>query len=542
MVIVLLLLALATLFASWRAWRRLRYSLHMFQLHGYKLSAFAAWLAARPVNFVIRPSHAIGVLLLGGAVALTGMMSDVLLSSLLLASWCVAFASSRRYRSDREKKPLAYTYRLRRLLGVSAACAVIAVALGAWLGYRSALLWPAWPVLAGLLLADFGAPLWVLLAALILEPLEYSFRVGFKQRARQKLRNHRNLHVIAITGSFGKTTVKFVLAEILSHRFNVLATPASYNTPMGICKVVNDMLQPEHQLLIVEMGARYAGDIGELCDLVSPTTGVITAVGAAHLESMESLDAIEFEKGTLAERIPPDGLVVLNVDDERVARMDQRTRAHIMRVSASDTGADVTARDIRFGPEGTAFDVVLASGETSHFSCALLGRHNVTNILLGTAIGLSFGLRLRQISHAVRRVKPVEHRLQLRQEGPITVIDDAFNSNPVGARNAVEILGQFDTGRRVIVTPGMVELGAVEEEENRRFGQSIADNVDLALLVGRTRTRPIVDGLRSRDFPEEHIRVFASLFEARDFLQGYLEPGDVVLYENDLPDHYDEAA
>ncbi len=542
MVIVLLLLIVAVLFASWRAWRRLRYSLHMFQLHGYKLNEFSSWLAVRPFNFVVRPSHVIGLTLLGIAFLLTGRLPSGLLTGLLLAGWCIAFASSRRYRSDREKKALAYTNRLKRLLAVCICLAVAAVAAVLWIDRGAGVLWPAWAVLSGFLIADFGAPFWVMLAAILLEPIEASFRAGFKRKARRKLRDHQDLHVIAITGSYGKTTVKFVAAEILSHRFNVLATPASYNTPMGICKVVNDMLRPEHQILIVEMGARYAGDIAELCALVSPDTGIVTAVGVAHLESMGSVDAIEREKGTLVEAVPSGGLVVLNADDERVSRMDRRAAARVIRVSAAGQPADVMARDIRYGSDGTAFEVTLADGETCGFSCALLGRHNVTNILLGAAVGLSMGLRLRQISHAVRRVKPVEHRLQLRREGSIIVIDDAFNSNPVGAHNAVEILGQFDSGRRVIVTPGMVELGTVEEEENRRLGQAIAENVDLAVLVGSARTQPIVDGLRSRDFPEERIRVFPSLFEARDFLRGYLEPGDVVLYENDLPDQYDEAA
>lgn len=152
------------------------------------------------------------------------------------------------------------------------------------------------------------------------------------------------------------------------------------------------------------------------------------------------------------------------------------------------------------------------------------------------------GLRLRQMTHAVAAIQPVEHRLQLRKEGAITVIDDAFNSNPVGAHNAVEILGQFTTGRRVIVTPGMIELGDIEFEENRRFGEAIAQNADLAILIGPERTTAIAQGLAAQNFPKDQVQVFRSLFEARDFLKQYLREGDVVLYENDLPDQYEEAA
>jgi UDP-N-acetylmuramoyl-tripeptide--D-alanyl-D-alanine ligase len=145
------------------------------------------------------------------------------------------------------------------------------------------------------------------------------------------------------------------------------------------------------------------------------------------------------------------------------------------------------------------------------------------------------------MKHAVARLRPVAHRLQLRKEGPITVIDDSFNSNPVGARNAIEILGQFRSGKRVIVTPGMVELGRQQEEENKKLGEFMADHVDLAVLVGENQTAPIRDGLRSAGFRDDDVVVCQSLFDARDLLQQKLKAGDVILYENDLPDQYNES-
>ena len=171
----------------------------------------------------------------------------------------------------------------------------------------------------------------------------------------------------------------------------------------------------------------------------------------------------------------------------------------------------------------------------------MLGKHNILNILLGVAVGLEMGLRLRQIAYAVRRIEPIEHRLQLRKDGPATIIDDAFNSNPVGARNAVEILGHFQTGRRIIVTPGMVELGEKQWEENRLFGEHIAQHVDYAILVGEQQTKPIQAGLEARGFPADRIRIFNSFFDAQDFLRTTVREGDVILYENDLPDQYNET-
>ncbi|NNF03021.1 MAG: UDP-N-acetylmuramoyl-tripeptide--D-alanyl-D-alanine ligase, partial [Rhodothermales bacterium] len=175
------------------------------------------------------------------------------------------------------------------------------------------------------------------------------------------------------------------------------------------------------------------------------------------------------------------------------------------------------------------------------FETRLLGRHNVTNILLALAVGRIAGLRLRQMKHAAGRLEPTPHRLELKMEGPVTVIDDAFNSNPVGAANALEILSGFSGGRRVVVTPGMIELGHREEELNREFGRQIADAVDEAVLVGPERTRPIASGLRDLDFPEDRIHVVRSLYEARDWIRTRLGEGDVVLFENDLPDQFDES-
>ena len=221
--------------------------------------------------------------------------------------------------------------------------------------------------------------------------------------------------------------------------------------------------------------------------------------------------------------------------------MADRAPGKVWRVSVEGRAdADIIARNIRYDAEGASFSVRDDTGAEVIFKTRLLGKHNVLNILLGVAVGREMGLRLRQIAPAVARAEPVAHRLQLRREGPVTIIDDAFNANPVGARNAVEILGHFDTGRRVIVTPGMIELGERQYEENRTFGTHIARHADLAVLVGPQQTRPIQEGLQAEHFPEEQTKVFGSLFEAQDFLKTYLRPGDVVLYENDLPDQYNE--
>ncbi len=540
MIFVYFFALIATLFAGWRAWRRLRVFLHVFQLEGYKTNEFSHWLRQRAGQVVFRLSHKIAAVVL--ILAFTGFYygSPFWTALAVLPAWAVAFASSRLYRSERQKKPLKYTPRMKRLLAAAGTVAALPVVGGALLGLASDGLEGFFWYLLGFFVSDLGMPLWVLTTALLMKPVEASVQERFKKQARRVLQSRPGLTVIGITGSYGKTSVKFIIAEILKQRYNVLATPGSYNTPMGICLVVNEKLRPEHQVLVLEMGMRYPGDIRELCEIARPDISVITTVGVAHLETMGSVERIAREKSSLLEHMKPGGPAILNMDNPHVAAMAEKVSGRVWRVSVEGKLADITAQDIRYDASGASFTVHDDAGQSCVFRTKLLGAHNILNILLGIAVGREMGLRLRQMAAAVARVEPVEHRLQLRREGPVTIIDDAFNSNPVGARNAVEILGSFREGRRIIVTPGMVELGERQWEENRTLGEHIARHADLALLIGEKQTQPIQEGLRAQGFSEDKLRVFASLFDAQDFLKSNLRPGDTVLYENDLPDQYSE--
>lgn len=541
---------LATVFAAARLVRRTRFFLHLFQLEGYKPNEYRAWVTLRRRSHVWRTSHAVGagLLALGAGLALAGWPR--LGAGLALAGWPVAFASWKLYRSVPVKKALAWTDRMKRLRTATAVvlgAVVLAFALDALAGGALARVLgagrtepgraAAWLVyLAGWWLADLGAPLWVYLAGLAMQPVEGRIQEGFKQQARAKIAARPDLQVVAITGSYGKTSVKFILAELLGQRYNVLATPGSYNTPMGISLVVNNQLRPEHQVLVLEMGMRYPGDIKELCEIVRPSVAVVSSVGVAHLETMGSMEAIAKEKGSLLAEMAPGGTAVLNGDDPRVAAM-RGAEGRALRVSLGGDG-DVTGRDVRYGPDGMTLTVRDETGVEAVFTTRLLGAHNALNLLLGVAVGRVFGIRLRALAEAARRIQPVAHRLALREENGILILDDAFNSNPVGARSAVEVLGQFQTGRRVVVTPGMVELGAQQAEENRTFGRHIAAHADLAVIVGEVNGEAIHAGLREAGYPETQIVRAKNLYAARDYLAPWLRPGDVVLYENDLPDQY----
>ncbi|TDI77787.1 MAG: UDP-N-acetylmuramoyl-tripeptide--D-alanyl-D-alanine ligase [Bacteroidetes bacterium] len=542
---------LAVLSCLSRIARRLLFFGHLLQLEGYKPGEYVDWLRSHVRDAVVRKSH------LSGAVALVGLyfglsvlalefpesgFTGFFVLGLAWLTWAGLFSSSGRFRRDRLKKPLVFTARMRRIGVVAIAISIVLIFLPHML-FRADGPWMTFVLtVSGLYLADLFAPASIGLAVVALEPLEATIRNGFKQKARGILANAADLDIIAITGSYGKTSVKFAVQTVLAHRFDVLATPGSFNTPMGICRVINNSLAPQNRVLILEMGMRHPGDIAELCDIARPDIALITSVGVAHLDSMGSIEAIAAEKASLLSFVRDGGSAVLNGDDERVLRMaDSFAGRSWIVATKSEVKADISAMDIDYGPTGSSFAVRDESGESALFQTRLLGLHNVTNILMAVAVGRIYGLRLRQIQHAVTRLSPVPHRLELKQDGQITVIDDAFNSNPVGARNAVEILGRFTTGKRVIVTPGMIELGDEQEAANRTFGKQIAAAADMAILVGRAQTKSIADGLREAGFPDDSVRVVSSLFEAQDFIRNSLSEGDIVLYENDLPDQFNES-
>ncbi len=427
------------------------------------------------------------------------------------------------------KKPLVFTTRVKRLLVIECVtCALLAVLLVFGLKILSAAL--LLPVLALLCLA---------LAALVALPLEKLINRLYLRDAMKRLDRMPELIKIGITGSFGKTSTKFMLETILSEKYRVLVTPASFNTSMGVTRVIRERLAPDHQVFVAEMGARHRGDIRLLCKLVRPKYGILTSIGPQHLETFHSQENITREKSELARSIPQDGAMVFAADGAINESVYQQTKCPKHLAGSRAEGFGLFAKDIEFGPWGSRF--VLTDGK-EEFPCEtrLLGEHNISNLLCACTMARVLSMSLPEIARGAAKVQPVEHRLQiLRGTGGVTVIDDAFNANPVGAKAALDVLKRFP-GRRIIVTPGFVELGAKEEEYNRELGRQIAQSVDIAVLVGRRHTAPIAEGIKNSGFAQENLTIVGSLTEATNHLAGVFRAGDVVLYENDLPDNYQE--
>jgi len=440
--------------------------------------------------------------------------------------------------NEKQKKPLSFTPRMKRLSGTLFLLYAGIAFLSVKAGYGGPHVLPDLVILSLIwILADILLPLLILFSAMLMSPVESNIQEGFKKQARKKVASMKNLKIIAITGSYGKTSTKFILKTLLAERYNVCFTPGSYNTPMGICKVINNDLQANHQILILEMGARYKGNIRELCEIARPHVSMVTNVGQAHLETFGSVDAIAETKSEILSGLHQNGTAVINSDDKRVAAMPIRDDVAVVRAGLKTGIFEVG--DIMYDRNGCRFTITDSDGISATVETRLLGEHNIQNIVQCFATARHFGIRTETMALAASKIEPVEHRLNLIQNGETTIIDDAFNSNPIGARNAVDVLSKFTGGRRILVTPGMVELGEIEKEENRKWGVHIGKSgIDLVILIGKERTKPILSGIDEAEYPRDNVLIFESFFDARKWLTENQISGDIILYENDLPDVY----
>ena len=517
--------------------------LHILQLDGYKPGRYLKWITTH-----IKQCFEIIEILI-----VVFLLSVVLIFRNILTNWlfivlCLIWSTLQTYRviwrkKTTAKKPLVFTARAKRLFALALLFQIVVTTL--LLVFVTENRWR----IGVFLFSELTVPILVI-SSFLIWPLEHTINGAYLHDARKRIKNLQP-KIIGITGSYGKTSTKYILHQILSQKYNTLMTPDSYNTPMGICKVIRGDLLPSHEYFIVEMGAYKRGDIRELCRLAPPEIGILTAVGPQHLERFKSIENTARAKYELIEALPLDGLAVINADNEICAGLADKTDSvPVIRYGLEynrngNSTISLKTSNIKQSEKGLTFTVEDENEGSAEITTRLLGRHNVSNILAAVTVSLNCGMSLKEIQEALTRLEPVPHRLQLIAGGAgVTVIDDSFNSNPEGAKAALEVLSDFVSekkGKKVLVTPGMIELGELEYEENKRFGCEAAKVCDLVILVGPTRTVPIKAGLKDANYPEQQILVVNNLTEAQQHLGKRLKPGDVVLFENDLPDNYDET-
>jgi len=436
--------------------------------------------------------------------------------------------------------PLAWTRRLTTLAAVSVVLAVAAVVVAALLGRG--------PVGAGAV--ALAVPVLVDLGSAVTGPFETVAARTYVGRARERLLKVAPT-VVAITGSYGKTSTKGYVAHLVAGSKTVVASPASFNNRAGLARAVNENLADGTDVFVAEMGTYGPGEIAELSSWLVPDIAVITAIGPVHLERFRSEDRIVEAK---AEILPAARAVVLNVDDERLARLADQAEERgqrVRRVSSGSTDADVyvgsrhPAGDERgVGDDGAPTLVVDGSEVGPSAPGARPG-----NVACAVAVALELGVPVAEIGRRLPTLPTAPHRLEVGVgAGGFLVLDDTYNANPAGATAALAALATTapPSGRKVVVTPGMVELGPVQVERNTAFGRAAAEVADDLVVVGRTNRRALLAGATAGATADEtpvgrepvRCVVVADRDEAVAWVRDHLGPGDIVLYENDLPDHY----
>ncbi|HAJ77461.1 MAG TPA: UDP-N-acetylmuramoyl-tripeptide--D-alanyl-D-alanine ligase [Clostridiales bacterium] len=511
--------------------------LQILQLSGYKISPYGAWLKDTKAKWFGRLTLLCFLSFCG--VFVTNILFNKFLDSKLFGNlglifyFAFAIVFIIEIHKIPQKKPLKVTKRMFRIyVALYVLYAVITFfALALSLSYSFYLR------MSVITITPLIVPVLAPLALLITHPLEKIIQNGYKHRCKVKLTRLSNLIKIGITGSFGKTSTKAYLKAFLESKYKVCATPSSFNTPMGISKVVLDDLNEDDEVFIAEMGAKKMGEIKELCEMVLPDAGIITSVGEQHLESFKNLENIIKTKSELYENLPKDAVCVFNVSNKHVKKMFDACKLK-NKTAVGKNGTFLYEKDIIATTKGLEFKLCY-DGKEYQTKTSILGEHNVQNILSAAALALKLGVSIKQILKVIPTLKTAEHRLELKNlDNDIIIIDDSFNSNIQGTAVALETLKLFEENRKIVVTPGLVELGKIENEENIELGKRIASSCDIAILVGKNQSENIKKGLLKKGFDEKNIIVKDTLFEVTNLFKTLLQSGDVVLLENDLPDNY----
>lgn len=377
----------------------------------------------------------------------------------------------------------------------------------------------------------------IILASLILNPFEKRIKTRFKLKAVNKLNTMSDVNVIGITGSFGKTSIKNIIGHVLGEHERTLITPESYNTPMGLTITINKFLSPFHQNFIAEMGAYYEGEIQELCDMVSPSVGVVSSVGPQHLETFKTIGTITKTKMELIESLPSDGLGILNLDNEYIKNYKIKNDVLVKWYSLKDETADIFAYDIKY-VDGIMIFKIKFNGNIHLIESNLLGQHNVENILAAILVSDYKGIEIQEIINSISTLKPIKNRLELNKLNKnLYILNDAFNSNPVGIYEALNILNSFENKIKIVITPGLIDLGSITHEFHVKLGEDLISLAEYIYIVGNTNKKDLKFGAVNSQ------KQLTNYFEVDNFLEAYdmatkIDGEKVILIANDLPDKF----
>lgn len=511
------------------SWVPMKRALHMFQQNRYERKRYLDWMKTYWKTLNTKDLIPIGVII--GTFIIEFIGNSV--TTEIICTWILCVSASILIYQEAHKnyiKPLVFTDRVKRQ--------VIVMTILNLLWMSGLLLSNIRFVALGMFIGYIGTWGLVLVMDVITNPIEKMVKRVYLNKAKTILKSQKDLIKIGITGSFGKTSSKNILQEILSEKMYSLMTPASYNTPMGITITIREMLKPIHEVFICEMGADHVNDIKELCDFVEPQIGLVTSIGPQHLNTFGSLENIINEKMKLIESLPEKGVGIINKDNEYIRSYAIKNNCRLVSYGIHEADVDYHAKDIEYTPKGSKF-TVLSEDDEYLFETKLLGEHNIANILAAIAVARELNIDWTELQSAVKRVKYIEHRLELKKINGYTFIDNAFNSNPIGSSMSLQVLKMMPN-KRIIITPGMIDLGPQQDEINREFGRKMKDCADEVILVGIQQTKPIVEGLQDVDYDMNKVHVCRTVREAFELVYKLATPIDTILLENDLPDAFNK--
>lgn len=486
----------------------LLFYLHMLQLNSYHIIKYGHWYK---INY-----HKNGRIFITVLIPLILCLCNIKFLK-ILGIMILLLTIGQNVPKKKAKIPLKFTNRVKRMI----ITLIILISIGL-------IIFPPMIILG---IFNLLAPLLIVLADLINYPWEKGIQKYYINDAKRILKAMPNLLVIGITGSYGKTSVKNFLAKMLNTKYEVLMTPQNYNTTMGVVKTIREELKATHQIFICEMGATKEGDIKEICDIVKPKIGIITAIGPQHLESFKTIDNIIKTKMELADAVlQNEGKIFLNYDNEY---LKEQKGNNILTYGIENKRLDYNAYNLKSSSYGLSFHL-----EDGEFKTNLIGRHNIINLTGAIAVARYLGIPLSSLVPKVREIKSVDHRLQLIGKGNMNIIDDSYNSNPVSFKSALNTLGEFP-GTKIIITPGVIDLGEREEKFNYELGKYICAVCDYVFLVNNRDAHFIKDGIAAENFAQDKVFMVTNVKEAITKITNLNIQGKVtVLIENDLPDNY----
>lgn len=541
------LLAIIALLLGLTWWRTKLY-LMFFQQEEYDSKRFLNWMVNnRAVDLSVTGVCLVALLayLMSDEGRIAGVLDVVLMSYfVVLVSMAIAVRRTRRY-VTMAKKALVMTDRAMRLQGITMMWVWVPAV---WVFWGIENLFSSRPemilalFLPGFLLQLQAVPFALLLSNKILRKSQRKINQQFIDSAKEIMDGY-NGKVIAITGSYGKTSTKHILGHVLSSVAPTLITPGSVNTELGITRIINEKLKPEHTFFVVEMGAYGPGSIAKLCRLTPPDLALVTAVGSAHMERFKSVETVFHAKFEIADAVATKGgTTIVNASGIPTDLLDKRVAEQRDKLVLCEREGAPTLASVEQTRTGLAVEIAFPGGATERFETPLYGTHHAGNILLAVTAAREVGLPIEAIRAALKSVPQIRHRLEvtLATTGA-SVIDDAYNANPIGFAAGLELLDQLTEppGRRVLITPGMVELGTDHDEAHLNVGRKAGECADIVLAVTPDRIPTFIEGFEETKGVDSALHRFDDQASAETWLKENTGTGDVVLFENNLPDLYE---